>query len=108
MDTWILDCARQAVDRMTAHAALVDLQNTDEATFRSFFMAAVRDRDRDARLETEWFRFDLLVRCNGSTTLIEFKYYISRRSSDLDGKAVNGRAVQVSRTNGSFGNVSRS
>lgn len=85
VDVWVLPATDAALDRMVAHAAVVALPNTDEATFRSFFMAALRERYPHAQCETEWCRFDLLVRLDTRHTLIEFKYYVLRRMTRLDG-----------------------
>ncbi len=57
--------------RVLAHARKVGLSNTKEFTFRAFFMAPAHDRLRshdplnDPRFETEWKKFDLLVRHDG-------------------------------------------
>jgi hypothetical protein len=37
------------------------------------------------RFQTEWTKFDLLVQAGGTASLIEFKYYLLRRSYHLDG-----------------------
>ena len=86
MDDWLMQSTTAALDRMTEHAAVVGLPNTDEATFRSFFMAALKARVPSARLETEWKWFDLLVQMSQVNALVEFKYYLHRRCIDLDGR----------------------
>ncbi|MCC6906666.1 MAG: hypothetical protein IT430_01880 [Phycisphaerales bacterium] len=100
MEVWILPATTTALEQMLRHAKVVDLCNTDESTYRSFFMAALKSRLPKARLETEWRRFDLLVQNDGRNTLIEFKYYILRRCWGLDGKALQwkgGAGVQNER-----------
>ncbi|MCC7389995.1 MAG: hypothetical protein IT431_14635 [Phycisphaerales bacterium] len=82
---WATTVSELALRRMVAHAELVGLANTDESTFRSFFMAELRARFPNASLETEWRRFDLIARMDAEVCLIEFKYYIHRRGSTVDG-----------------------
>ncbi|MBY3552580.1 hypothetical protein [Modestobacter lapidis] len=71
--------------RVLAHAEKVGLANTEEFTFRASFMSAAHDRLGCPRFQTEWRKFDLLVQDGDVATLIEFKYYLLRRSHDLDG-----------------------
>ena len=99
MADWLLDATRSAFDRLIAHAALVDLPNTDEFTFRSFFMAALREGRPDARMETEWKWFDLFVQLDDCNALIEFKYFILRRHVPLAGRGQwkGGAGVQNER-----------
>lgn len=86
MDSWVGETTAGALDRMQAHAELVGLGNTDEATFRSFFLAALRSQLPTAEAQTEWHRFDLLVQHEGRNTLIEFKYFLFRQTFELDGR----------------------
>lgn len=70
---------------MLNHAQTVGLANTEEFTFRSFFMIAAAEILPNTRFQTEWSYFDLLVQSGDSASLIEFKYYIPRRTYRLDG-----------------------
>jgi len=88
MEPWIHDVCEAAIARMNSHAALVELANTDEATFRAFFLAEVRTRMPASKCQTEWFRYDLLVQHDRRNTLIEFKYYITRPLVSLDGMRI--------------------
>jgi hypothetical protein len=63
----------------------VGLANTEEFTFRAFFMAAACELLDKPRFQTEWAKFDLLVQAGGTASLIEFKYYLLRRNYHLDG-----------------------
>jgi hypothetical protein len=87
-EAWVIDSTTSALERMKEHVALVEIGNTDEATFRTFFIEALKRRYPTARLETEWRRFDLLVRFDDSNVLIEFKYYLARPTLDLDGRHI--------------------
>lgn len=71
--------------RILEQADKVGLSNTEEFTFRSFFMAAAHGLLESPRFQTEWHRFDLLVQAGETATLIEFKYYLRRRTIGLDG-----------------------
>ncbi len=75
--------------RIKTHVNLVGMSNTDEATFRSFFMVELMRWLPSAKCQTEWHKFDLLAQANGRNVLVEFKYYISRRTTELDGKPGN-------------------
>jgi len=86
MDHWVTAVTEAAVERLLEHASRVGLQNTEEFTFRSFFMACAASHLDMPVFQTEWHRFDLLVREPDNVTLIEFKYYILRRTIDLDGQ----------------------
>jgi len=50
-------------------------------------MAAAHDLLDSPVFQTEWKKFDLLVQVGGVNTLIEFKYYLLRRTYGLDGVA---------------------
>jgi len=76
-----------AIGKMKAHADLVELTNVDESTFRSFLLAEIKCRRPEARCQTEWHRFDLLVQIDTASALVEFKFYITRRTRELDGRA---------------------
>jgi len=74
-----------AIEKMEAHADLVELANVDESTFRSFLLAEIKRRRPEARCQTEWHLFDLLVQIDTASALVELKFYITRRTRDLDG-----------------------
>lgn len=86
---WVADTSQASLHRMLTHAEVVGLSNTDESTFRSFFMAELRIRYPKVDLETEWRRFDLIARINLEVCLIEFKYFLHRRGSTLAGVPAN-------------------
>lgn len=71
------------------HAALVGLSNTNESIFRSFFVAQLRRAFREAECQTEWHTVDLLAQTEGCNALVEFKYYIVRRTKNIDGTQGN-------------------
>src|SRR5919112_2713985 len=84
---WVPDVTREAMRRLLAHAEKVELPNTDESTLRAFFMAAAHDQlVPRPRFQTEWRRFDLLLQIGELATVIEFKYYVQRRSQGLQGE----------------------
>jgi len=84
---WVPNVTREAMRRLVAHADKVGLPNTDECTLRAFFMAAAHDLlgMPRPRFETEWSRygFDLIVNTGALATVIEFKYYMQRRTFGL-------------------------
>jgi len=84
---WVPDVTHEAMIRLLQHAEKVGLPNTDECTFRALFMAAVHDLPEPPRprFQTEWQRFDLLVQVDEEATIIEFKYYMRRRTYGLHG-----------------------
>ena len=84
LDEWEA-VTRTAMKRLVTHANKVGLANTGEFTFRAFFMEAAWDLLDRPEFETEWNKFDLLVRVGDVATLIEFKYYLWRRTYDLEG-----------------------
>jgi hypothetical protein len=85
---WVPDVTRTAMRRLLAHAEKVGLPNTDEDTLRAFFMAAAHDLlgIPGPQFQTEWHRFDLLVQIGARATVIEFKYYMRRRTLGLGGE----------------------
>jgi len=85
---WVPDVTRAAMRRLLEHAEKVELANTDECTLRANFMAAAYDQlyPPRPRFQTEWKRFDLLVQVGGWATVIEFKYYMVRRTYGLRGE----------------------
>jgi len=87
---------------MNAHADVVGIQNTDEATFRSFFLAELRRRFPKAACQTEWFRYDLLVQHARRNILIEFKYYLTRPLVGLDGSRVRWKGGAGPKNEGEF------
>ena len=76
-----------AIKKMKAHAELVELENVDESTFRSFLLAEIKRRRPEARCQTEWHLFDLLVQIDTASALVELKFYITRHTRDLDDRA---------------------
>ena len=63
------------------------MPNIDEATFRSFLLAAIKAADPEMGCQTEWNHFDLLLQqrqpdCNA---VVELKFYVYRRTRELDG-----------------------
>ncbi|MEZ6162928.1 MAG: hypothetical protein R3B67_00655 [Phycisphaerales bacterium] len=84
---WVNATTDTALDAMLQHAGRVGLMNTEEFTFRSMFMRAAEQPG--IRFQTEWNKFDLLAQIDTEFTLIEFKYYITRRTQSLDGKPGN-------------------
>jgi hypothetical protein len=97
---WVPDVTREAMRRLLAHAEKVRLPNTDECTLRAFFMAAAHDLlgMPELQFQTEWHRFDLLVRIDALATAIEFKYYMRRRTLDSGANNWASRAVPDLRT----------
>ena len=87
--TWLISSQSAAMNRLSAHAAKVDLSNTDEFTFRAFLMDAIRSEYPKSKLQTEWQRFDLLLQVDDYNVLIELKYYVYRRTLKLDGSNGN-------------------
>jgi hypothetical protein len=85
MDSVLKTVAEAAMNRLADHVAVVGLWNTDEFAFRSFFLYELMKVLPSAQCETEWQRFDLLVRERDRNTLLEFKYYLHRRSTSLSG-----------------------
>jgi hypothetical protein len=84
---WVPDVTREAMRRLLAHAEKVGLANTDECTLRAFFMAAAHDHLKPSpKFQTEWRRFDLLLQVGDLATIIEFKYYMQRRTVGLQGQ----------------------
>ena len=84
---WVPEVTSEAMRRLLAHAEKVRLSNTDECTLRAFFMAAAHDvlGMPGPQFQTEWYRFDLLVQIDALATVIEFKYYMRRRTFGLGG-----------------------
>lgn len=86
---WVPDVTHEAMVRLLAHAKKVELPNTEESTFRAMFMAAAHDLLDAPRFQTEWRRFDLLVQVGGAAIVIEFKYYMVRRTFGLRGEPMH-------------------
>jgi len=76
-----------AIEKMKAHSELVERENVDESTFRLFLLAEIKRRRPEARCQTEWHRFDLLVQIDTVSALVEIKFYITRRTRELDGRS---------------------
>ncbi len=87
-DKWFTDGCRDALQRMVEHASKVGLPNTDEFTFRSFFMSELISKNRCSKLQTEWHKFDLLLQNTNGNYLIEFKYFLYRHTYALDGSMI--------------------
>lgn len=85
MPPWVVTVTSAAIHSLLNHADLVGLTNTEEFTFRSMFMAEVASHRPGIRFQTEWQKFDLLAQWQEQNTLIEFKYYLLRRTWSLDG-----------------------
>ncbi|TNM67610.1 hypothetical protein FHN55_09155 [Streptomyces sp. NP160] len=83
---WVPGAAREAMVRLLGHAEGFGLENTEEFTYRSFFMASAHVRLEQPIFHTEWRTFDLLVLHGDQATLVEFKYYLYRWTRDLDGR----------------------
>ncbi len=86
MKDLITESLTGAMSRLHAHANLVGLPNTDEFTFRSFLMAEIMKRNPSAQCQTEWRRVDLLVQAKSRNALVELKFYLYRRTIELDGE----------------------
>jgi hypothetical protein len=50
---WVPEVTLEAMVRVLAHAEKLGLTNTDESTFRAFFMAAAHDGLGTPRFQTE-------------------------------------------------------
>jgi hypothetical protein len=85
---WVLNVTHEAMTRLLAHADKVGLANTDECTFRALFMASAHDLLDAPRFQIEWRRFDLLVQVGDNATIVEFKYYVLRRTFGLRGEVL--------------------
>jgi hypothetical protein len=98
----IVTAVKTALSRLATHARVVCLANTDEATFRLFVLAAIKEHNPSAECQTEWHRHDLLVQLDGANTLVEFKYYLYRRTRDLDGSYGNWKGEAGPKNEGEF------
>lgn len=85
MPKWLDQALRDGHARLERHADQIGIANVDEFTFRAFVMASITEQCPDARLQSEWRKFDLLVQAPTETHLIEFKCYVLRRTINLDG-----------------------
>ena len=74
-----------SMGRLRTYAKLVGHARADEFTFRSFFLTEIMKRDRSARCQTEWNKFDLLVQTKRRSAVVELKFYVHRRTFTLDG-----------------------
>lgn len=70
--------------RLGKHIACVGLPNVDESTFRSFVLAALIEQCPTAKCQLEWHTYDMLTQIGGENALIEFKFYVFRRTRHLD------------------------
>lgn len=98
----IINALETAMRQLARHARRVGLANTDESTFRSLFLAELKRQTPSAECQTEWHRFDLLVQVDGANALIEFKYYISRRTREIDGTLGGWKGGAGSQNEGEF------
>jgi hypothetical protein len=71
------------------HTRCVGLANTNESTYRSFFLDQLCKENQSVLCQAEWRRVDLFVKLDNRNILIEFKYYLHRRSMKLDGSLGN-------------------
>jgi hypothetical protein len=93
---------RKTLERFTEHAKLVCLQNTDEFTFRAFFLAEFKKQFKKAKCHTEWRKYDLLI-CRGSQRfIIEFKFYVTRRAYDIDCRPARRKGGPSDKNEGEF------
>jgi hypothetical protein len=101
---WVPDVTREAMRRLLAHAEKVGLPNTDECTLRAFFMAAAHDLlgMPGPQFQTEWHRFDLLVQIGALASIIEFKYYMRRRTLGLGGEQLGFKGGPGPKNEGEF------
>jgi hypothetical protein len=101
---WVPDVTHEAMRRLLAHADKVGLPNTDECTLRAFFMAAAHDLPGmpPPRFQTEWRTFDLLVQIGTLATIIEFKYYLRRRTLGLGGEHLGFKGGLGPKNEGEF------
>ena len=102
MDKLLKEAAAAAMNRLAEHAFVVGLPNTDEFTFRSFFIYELKQLLPAAQCESEWKRVDLLVRNDDKNVIIEFKYYMHRRSMRLDGSPANWKGGPGPKNEGEF------
>jgi hypothetical protein len=84
------DSLKAAMKQLKRYAKLLNVNkdgtNINESVLRFFVLAEIMKRDRGARCQTEWKRFDLLVTTRGKSFLVEFKFYGFNREYRLDGK----------------------
>jgi len=83
-----LERAMQALNnhaKRVKHVNMNMYDNVDESTFRSFLLAEIMRRERNAMCQTEWHRSDLLVQLGRAAALVEIKFYFTRRTYSLDG-----------------------
>jgi hypothetical protein len=100
---WVADVTREAMRRLLAYAEKVELLNTDECTLRAFFMTAARDQlGLGPRFQTEWRRFDLLVQDGELAAVIEFRYYLQRRTFGLQGEILGFKGGPGPKNEGVF------
>ncbi len=102
MIEWLHAAIGDSLARLEAHADEIELVNIDEFTFRAFMMASIVAQRPDAQLQAEWKKYDLLVQVDGKNHLIEFKFYVLRRTFDLDGRPGNWKGSAGSKNEGEF------
>ncbi len=76
--------------QLRRYARLVNVNlegtNINESVLRFLVLTEIMRRDRRARCQTEWKKFDLLVAAGDAAFLVEFKFYGYNRLYDLDGE----------------------
>ncbi len=85
MQAFLEQILQKAMTRLREHSELVGLANVEEFTFRAFVMAEIMGACPTARCQAEWHKVDLLVQRDGLNALVEFKFYLTRRTVLLDG-----------------------
>ena len=82
--------------RLQNLADTIQLQNTDESTFRSLLLREIRSQEPSAWCATEWEQIDLLVAFGRIHAVVELKYYIYRSRYDLDRNHLEWKAYPSS------------
>ncbi len=102
MTPWIVEAVQAALDRLALYAEKVGRDNTDEFTFRSMFMRQAKRLRPACCLQTEWEKFDLLMREGDERIVIEFKFYMRRKRLTIDGKDNGFKGGAGSKNEGEF------
>ncbi|PCI07577.1 hypothetical protein COB72_09955 [bacterium] len=84
------------------HSKCVELSNTNESIFRSFFIEQLCKEDHSVRCQVEWNFVDVFVKFPDRNVLIEFKYYLHRRSMKLDGSIGNRKGGASTKNKSEF------
>jgi hypothetical protein len=84
------DSLAAAMKQLRRYSRLVNVypdgKNINESVFRFLVVAEIMRRDPEARCQTEWKKFDMLLATSGVNFLVEFKFYQYPRMYDLDGE----------------------